>query len=545
MKGFTNLKEECEAKKVEVREKEREREREKRESDRKEREKQRNMDRREKDSRDRSRGPSFNTNSADPKLLYSRVFIGNLASDKLEREDLEKMFSKYGRILGITMFKGYGFVQYDSEKEARAAVAGEGGNLVKGRPIDVKIAAEGKKGGNRGGERGSGDRSFGGRRSPQRSHRGAWGEDSYGRDRSPIRDLRDPIGRDFDDPFRRRVLAGADPYFDRFNPRDPYGADPFADAYSLASRMGPAVERPPFDCEILVTSIQCRPYADLIESKLKPSGLLTHINVLPDESAVTQTVEEVAHRLIPFAVVINPQNQAHHSLTVNILHGTPQEHRNMPFEDALNLITRNFETYTQEVREKAGGVPSAGKSDPPEFIPPDQNTHYLLNLLADNRILTLEELDTVIAYLNKRRDRIVAVKGAGEPGGQQQQLQSKILNILNGGGARDPSQTLSTQYPVRGASVGPSTSTSTSINFDNPSVQKALDNLISSGPNLLRNIGAVGQGQGGATSFAESRPQAFGSGQVGMRAGSNSGVTSLMGGRSSSGLASLAQYGQF
>lgn len=32
------------------------------------------------------------------------------------------------------------------------------------------------------------------------------------------------------------------------------------------------------------------------------------------------------------------------------------------------------------------------------------------------------------------------------------------------------------------------------INFDNPSVQKALDNLISSGPNLLKNISGATPG---------------------------------------------------
>ena len=51
---------------------------------------------------DRSRPYISNhTNSSDPKLLMSRVFIGNLPTERVSRDDLEEMFSKYGKILGM------------------------------------------------------------------------------------------------------------------------------------------------------------------------------------------------------------------------------------------------------------------------------------------------------------------------------------------------------------------------------------------------------------------------------------------------------------
>ena len=52
--------------------------------------------------RDRSRPNMTNhTSSSDPKLLMSRVFIGKLPTDRVCRGDLEEMFSKYGKILGM------------------------------------------------------------------------------------------------------------------------------------------------------------------------------------------------------------------------------------------------------------------------------------------------------------------------------------------------------------------------------------------------------------------------------------------------------------
>ena len=53
--------------------------------------------------RTRSRSPihvTNHTNSEDPKMLNSRVFIGNLPTDKVGREDLENIYKKYGKILG-------------------------------------------------------------------------------------------------------------------------------------------------------------------------------------------------------------------------------------------------------------------------------------------------------------------------------------------------------------------------------------------------------------------------------------------------------------
>ena len=82
---------------------------------------------------------------------------------------------------------------------------------------------------------------------------------------------------------------------------------------------------------------------------------------------------------------------------------------------------------------------------------------------------------------------------------QQQELQQKILNILNGSssGQGTPPTQSAPSYGVSAPQLGTSVSTAptsvapTNINFDNPHVQKALDNLISGGSSLLKNIAAV------------------------------------------------------
>ena len=72
-----------------------------------------------------SRKISNITNSNDPKSVNSRIFVGNLNTFTLTKDDVETIFKRYGRIIGISMHKGYAFVQYTNEYDARNAVSGE------------------------------------------------------------------------------------------------------------------------------------------------------------------------------------------------------------------------------------------------------------------------------------------------------------------------------------------------------------------------------------------------------------------------------------
>ena len=75
------------------------------------------------------------TNSSDPHAINSRIFVGNLNTFTLTKDDVECVFKRYGRIIGISMHKGYAFVQYTSEVDARNAVAGEDQRVYATQPI--------------------------------------------------------------------------------------------------------------------------------------------------------------------------------------------------------------------------------------------------------------------------------------------------------------------------------------------------------------------------------------------------------------------------
>ncbi|XP_033482291.1 nuclear receptor coactivator 5 isoform X1 [Epinephelus lanceolatus] len=640
-------------------------------------------------SRRRSRSPSpgrfsRSCSSSDPRDLERRIFVGNLPTSDMEKKDLEDMFSPYGKILGVSMFRGFGFVQFERVEEAEAAKAAQKGRIYKGYKIDVNMAVERRQA-----------KPQSQQSPPRRAQYGSYGDskDPRPRSRSPLyaRDTRDSResresrdardgresrdsrdgrdsrpGRDHDYRYRSSESRDKDPRGPdprgpdprgpdprSLDPRgpDPRGSDPrgpdprdppysredydryfrsssgadeyyrrkdepFRDAYrdpwngrrepeAADDRARPEERRRnelyrqyyeelqrrydtdrPVDCSVIVVNkAQNREYAETVGRKVRDLGMVVDLIFLNTEVSLTQALEDVGRARTPFAIIITQQHQVHRSCTVNILFGTPQEHRNMPMQDAMMLVAHNYDAYKVENREKEReeiARKAAKMADDVLLREADRESHPIsvltaITLLSENRFVTPEELDGLIAYLKDKRARLlrntadplaaavhvsaptavhheVAPSAAGLPppshsslsapqsshlglssaasGGanpsHQQELQAKILSLFNSGtgasaGAAGPpsaSQTQgyaslmppSSQNPTRpplpasaaaqgygpppgrmpGAPGGQRPPSSASgINFDNPSVQKALDTLIQSGPSLNHLVGSA------------------------------------------------------
>ncbi len=80
----------------------------------------------------------------------SRVYIGRLPQRASER-DVERFFKGYGRIRDVVVKNGYGFVEFDSYRDADDAVYDLNGRDMQGERVLVEHAhpPPGSRGGRR------------------------------------------------------------------------------------------------------------------------------------------------------------------------------------------------------------------------------------------------------------------------------------------------------------------------------------------------------------------------------------------------------------
>lgn len=147
-------------------------------------------------------------------------------------------------------------------------------------------------------------------------------------------------------------------------------------------------------------------YAEFIETRLKRSGIVADLLFPNADLTIGKMLTNIANRGALYALIIQPQHKENNSVTLNILYGIPQEHRNMPLDDAIAMIFRN---YQQLCQGEKGDIIGDTDESPYASIPlanvrhPDSIQH-LVNLLADNRTLTVLQIDCLLKYLQERRD---------------------------------------------------------------------------------------------------------------------------------------------
>ncbi|XP_069507466.1 nuclear receptor coactivator 5 isoform X2 [Ambystoma mexicanum] len=203
------------------------------------------------------------------------------------------------------------------------------------------------------------------------------------------------------------------------------------------------------DCSVVVVMNKqtspavVREYAEAVGRKVRDLGMMVDLIFLNTEAALTQALEDVSRAGSPFAIVITEQHQVHRSCTLNILFGTPQEHRNMPLADAVVLVARTYERCKLELRDKEreeiarqaakmaddiilqerererdrSALADIGKSAHPPGI------QTLISILLENRYLSADELDKLINYLMEKKERM---RGVSDP------LQSQLSRQVAG-----------------------------------------------------------------------------------------------------------------
>jgi RNA recognition motif-containing protein len=102
--------------------------------------------------------------------MSKKLYVGNLPYS-INDDDLHQLFSQHGTVASANVIvdretgrsKGFGFVEFDEESEADAAIDAMNGQDVDGRQLRVNEAQPKQSGGGRGGRGGGGYGGGGGR----------------------------------------------------------------------------------------------------------------------------------------------------------------------------------------------------------------------------------------------------------------------------------------------------------------------------------------------------------------------------------------------
>merc|ERR1719357_1157930 len=239
----------------------------------------------------------------------------------------------------------------------------------------------------------------------------------------------------------------------------------------------------PTDVEIICLAKSLRAYGENIENRLKNMGLSVDVLFPNPEIPIGKVLGNIASRGVMYAICVGPENEQHLSLTLNVLQGQQQEHRNMPVDDAMSFISQNFANM---VERNSGGTHSGVQGGHPGDI------MKILGFLSDDRPLSIMEYDKMIKYLVQKRESTLKEEyGESIPAhlmhppvgplqdpaskAKQEELQNRVQKILN--------RSKMSQQGSSGLA---------------PSLQAAIENLVKSGPNLLSTMSSAGN-QGAPT----------------------------------------------
>ncbi|XP_065064306.1 nuclear receptor coactivator 5-like [Rhopilema esculentum] len=369
------------------------------------------------DRSSRSAAASRDTNSTDPESVRCRVFIGNLNTDNVDQDDLVKHFSQFGKVVGCSLHVNFGFIQYANKEDADKAVTESHGKTIFGKRVDANIASERRKpqGKDRKGAKGRPDDHPG--RSSRRRSRSRSSERF--RSRSPMSRYDELYRRD--DPLARSDRLHSRDHYDArrvddfYDSRDPYARPP--EAYGRFPHHAPPPKTA--DCEIIATSGDLKNYADTIQSRLTAIGISASVMFPPADVSVLEIIDRISRSGTLYAVVITSQNMYHKSCTLNILYGAPQEHRNMPLDDALSFVARNFNQYMGDWKDRRPGsswqppapFPSRNEATDKTILTQDSYIHGLLNMAVVGTHLKIVEINHLIEALIRYKNELDSADG--------------------------------------------------------------------------------------------------------------------------------------
>lgn len=174
-------------------------------------------------------------------------------------------------------------------------------------------------------------------------------------------------------------------------------------------------QKRPSDCIVVSIFQEQREYATAIGHRLQGHGLVVEMIQLTSESDLNRALQEVKEDGSPFCILVERSNVKLSSCTVIMLHESIKIYRNMPLENALVMVGREYQLlFTKREQGEHAGITLRAGDLVDDFLARECLASYtvplsirhLLFLLTEGKHLYWNELDLLIGYLKNRKSQL-------------------------------------------------------------------------------------------------------------------------------------------
>jgi hypothetical protein len=324
--------------------------------------------------------------------LGSRLFVGNLPTEKVTKRDLFHIFHKYGQLAQISIKQAYGFVQFLLAADCQAALGAEQGVELRERLLHLEISKPQRntRNANQGGNRTAPRRRS---RSPDRAmSRQSNDRGSYG-NRPAYSDYREEPMRRRDD-YRSMRSPSPRGYRSRDEHRDRYGGN--LQSPQLSNHNFPVSGHPPVDedavlplprraprdvpdVQLLVLEDVGHQLVNYVEQGFRAKGLTAQTIWLNPRLALAVVIKRQIIEGVQAVVKLTRGAQYNSKIPLQVFDRTPGT-TNVNFNEYVDLDVQIAADIVIQARQKermTGQQPALSPYPLPQgFQPPNPSQQY-------------------------------------------------------------------------------------------------------------------------------------------------------------------------
>jgi hypothetical protein len=171
-------------------------------------------------------------------------------------------------------------------------------------------------------------------------------------------------------------------------------------------------------CEIIVMNTYLTTYAENIEYMINVLGINVNLMFPNDKILINKIYGMLQKKGCLYAIVVENDNMKYDSFTLIILHGEPEEHKNLSINAGIKLMYDNYVNTIKNIKP---------------ILKHQDNIKLLINNLDNNQSLTALHYECLIKYLEQKLKRDCEI---GEDTYIQfikkfNSLEKQVLSILN------------------------------------------------------------------------------------------------------------------